>query len=83
MGDRECDDCGKTISLEDGHEWPDDGYPILCWSCQHGRLSAANQFIIAADSELSAIAHGRPPSDKEELLRISGGLRKCYEKKRN
>lgn len=33
------------------------------------------EFLIAADSELSAIAHGRPPSSKEELLRISNGLR--------
>lgn len=41
------------------------------------------KLLVHADSELSAIAHGRPPSDKEELLRISGGLRKWYEGKRN
>jgi hypothetical protein len=42
-------------------------------------LWQVREFLVAADSELSAIAHGRPPSGKEELLRISSGLRKCYE----
>ena len=38
-------------------------------------------FLVAADSELSAIAHGRPPSDQSELIRISLGLRSMYEAK--
>lgn len=46
-----------------------------------GRL---RQLFIEADSELSAIAHGRPPSDKAELLRMSDAFRKLYEnRKRN
>lgn len=32
--------------------------------------------MVAADSELSAIGHGRPPSSKAELLTISDKLRK-------
>lgn len=42
-------------------------------------LWQVREFLIAADSELSAIAHGRPPSDKAELLRICHGLRSVYE----
>lgn len=38
-------------------------------------LANSRSFMIDADSELSAIAHGRPPSDKAKLLRISDGLR--------
>lgn len=33
------------------------------------------RIIAEADGELSAIAHGRPPSDDAELLRLSNGLR--------
>lgn len=40
------------------------------------------QLFIDADSELSAIAHGRPPSDKTELLRLSGEFRKLYESRK-
>lgn len=43
------------------------------------RCDGLQELMVAADSELSAIAHGRPPSDKAELLRISDGLRKIYE----
>lgn len=35
--------------------------------------------LVAADSELSAIAHGRPMSSKEELLKISHACRSIYE----
>ena len=37
------------------------------------------ELLVAADSELSAIAHGRPPGCSSELLRISAGLREMYE----
>ena len=43
------------------------------------RCDGLHELLVAADSELSAIAHGRPPSDKAELLKISAGLRKIYE----
>lgn len=38
---------------------------------------APKRFLLLsqADGELSAIAHGRPPSDDAELLRLSDGLR--------
>lgn len=39
------------------------------------------QLFVDADSELSAIAHGRPPSDKETLLRLSQSFRDLYEKR--
>jgi uncharacterized membrane protein len=39
------------------------------------------QLFVDADSELSAIAHGRPPSDKAELLRLSDAFRKLYQRK--
>lgn len=42
-------------------------------------LGDAYRVICSADSELSAIAHGRPPSDKETLLSLSGQLRRLYE----
>lgn len=35
--------------------------------------------LIAADSELSAIAHGRPESDKESLKQLSHMLRRASE----
>ena len=40
------------------------------------------ELMVSADSELSAIAHGRPASEKDELLRIALGLRAIYEKSR-
>jgi len=43
-----------------------------------GALWRLRELLIAADYELSAIAHGRPSSNKDELLRISGGLRQVY-----
>lgn len=48
---------------------------------QNGRLvrcDGLQELLISADSELSAIAHGRP-ADKQELLRICFALRKIYE----
>lgn len=39
------------------------------------RLREARPLLVAADSELSAVAHGRPV-DKEESKRISGDARK-------
>ena len=39
------------------------------------RLKEARPLLVAADSELSAVAHGRPV-DKEESKRISGDARK-------
>lgn len=44
--------------------------------------ASLRQLFIDADSELSAIAHGRPPSDKAELLRLSGEFRNLYEKRK-
>jgi hypothetical protein len=35
--------------------------------------------LIACDSELSAICHGRPPSDTYALATLYGRVRKCYE----
>ena len=40
------------------------------------KLEGLRDVLIAADSELSAIAHGRPPSSKEELIKLSDDLRK-------
>lgn len=37
------------------------------------------QALVDADSELSAIAHGRPASAKEELVRIYSALRRMYD----
>lgn len=37
--------------------------------------------LVAADSELSAIAHGRPPSSKDELEQLYWGIRGEYESK--
>lgn len=45
------------------------------------RYEKGRKFIVAADSELSAIAHGRPPSNKEELIRVSDGLRDIYNRR--
>lgn len=44
--------------------------------------TSLRQLFIDADSELSAIAHGRPPSDKTELLRLSGEFRKLYDNRK-
>ena len=45
-------------------------------------LQHVRRLAVEADSELSAIAHGRPPSDKAELLRLSGEFRKLYENRK-
>ena len=45
------------------------------------RYEKGREFIVAADSELSAIAHGRPQSEKAELIRISSGLRDIYDRR--
>lgn len=37
-------------------------------------LAAIRETLIACDSELSAIAHGRPPESKEHLIALS---RRC------
>lgn len=47
---------------------------VTAWAKDHADVLAH------ADGELSAIAHGRPPSDKEQLLRMSGELRAMYKK---
>lgn len=39
-------------------------------------LAAIRDTLIACDSELSAIASGRPPSSKEELYALAGRCRK-------
>jgi hypothetical protein len=42
------------------------------------RESAGNGFrdlLVSIDSELSAIAHGRPPSDRQELVALYSRLR--------
>lgn len=39
------------------------------------RMKEARMLLVAADSEMSAVAHGRPV-DKEESKRISGNARK-------
>jgi hypothetical protein len=44
-------------------------------------LQHVRQLAIEADSELSAIAHGRPPSDRETLLRLAHSFRELYEKR--
>lgn len=44
-------------------------------------LQHVRSLAIEADSELSAIAHGRPPSDKETLLRLAHSFRDLYEKR--
>ena len=44
-------------------------------------LQHVRRLAVEADSELSAIAHGRPPSDKETLLRLSQSFRDLYEKR--
>ena len=31
---QECEDCRRTVFLDDGHEWPETG-TIRCWACQH------------------------------------------------
>lgn len=38
------------------------------------------QALVDADSELSAIAHGRPPSTKDELVKIYSKVRSIYER---
>lgn len=48
---------------------------------QNGRLvrcDGLHDLLVDADSELSAIAHGRPVN-KQELIRISSAIRKIYE----
>ena len=44
-------------------------------------LKDVYEFLVAVDSELSAIAHGRPPSDKETLIKLSYSARALYENK--
>lgn len=44
-------------------------------------LQHVRRLAVEADSEFSAIAHGRPPSDKETLLRLSQSFRDLYEKR--
>lgn len=39
------------------------------------KIEGLRDLLVAADSELSAIAHGRPPSSKEWLIKICDGLR--------
>ena len=44
-------------------------------------LRHVRELAVCADSELSAIAHGRPPSPCDELLRLSHAFRELYEKR--
>lgn len=60
------------------HRPGDDGEPVLRSPTSKTNL---RQLFIDADSELSAIAHGRSPSDKAELLRLSDAFRKLYQQK--
>lgn len=49
------------------------------WQASNTEINNLKKFkhiIHEADGELSAIAHGRSPSDKDELLRLSNELRK-------
>lgn len=41
-------------------------------------LQAAHAVLILCDSELSAIAYGRPPSSKENLLALAHRCREIY-----
>ena len=82
----------------DGDLWCvfSDGKHVDCFACIEEAAQAVvelvkekprsqsrlRQLFIDADSELSAIAHGRPPSDKAELLRMSGEFRKLYENRK-
>ena len=45
-------------------------------------LDDSCDLFVFADSELSAIAHGRPPSDSRELIAAADRFRKLYEPKR-
>ena len=59
-------------------EWPD---IIPNQFSKHGRLKRLADFhslMVAIDSEMSAIARGRPV-DKDECQRISNEVRKVYE----
>jgi hypothetical protein len=49
------------------------------WSHRLTLTDAELEAIVAADSELSAIGHHRPP-DKDECLRISSALRALLER---
>ena len=42
-----CDTCGEEMSLNDGCEWPENGLPLLCWSCAHDRINE----LLAAHSK--------------------------------
>lgn len=53
----------------------DDGQVLAALDWMQARLKEARPILVAADSELSAVAHGRPV-DKEESKRISGDARK-------
>jgi hypothetical protein len=59
-------------------EWPD---IIPNQFSKHGRLKKLpnlHDLMVAIDSEMSAIARGRPV-DKDECQRISNEVRKVYE----
>ena len=43
------------------------------------QVTISRQLAIDADSEFSAMAHGRPMPDKTELKRLSCEFRKAYE----
>lgn len=53
----------------------DDGQVLAALEWMHCRLKEARPILVSADSELSAVAHGRPV-DKEESKRISVDARK-------
>lgn len=53
----------------------DDGQVVAVLEWMHARLKEARPILVSADSELSAVAHGRPV-DKEESKRISTDARK-------
>ena len=55
--------------------WDDDEALDVVMGC----LKRLRGKLVEADSELSAIAHGRPQSSKQELSKLYSGIRWEYE----
>ena len=55
--DRDCDECHKTMSLDDGVEWPDSG-PIYCWGCAHDKLNDQGRILADLSMLVSRLCSG-------------------------
>lgn len=70
----ECSKCGVGLKLDDGMEWPDDGSPLLCWSCQHKRIGELEAVLRRAVDGGAIWKYGGHLVDAEKLLERSAVL---------